>query len=432
MKLTMTTLALAAILGGACSDEETPPAGSYTFDLYVYKHDAALNGERGAPLGDVLVAVDTADGRDYVLSDARGHVVVTVPGNTRDLTLTAAKAGWLPVVTIYRATIAEIESQLEAGTLYFTMAPPPAPPPADTVQLTLRSTGTTRFCASVAPTDWCTQTGVETPRVPRSQFPLTIVAYSTDAAGCPIELEQIMIPDTLADRTVELAFDGSGRKDVQRADISIRLPDATDSPMRTPGMYTGGRFPLLAWDSDGMRIWGGACNERFPDANTVTLTAAWFEPAHDRCIFDLAVFPNYPGPHDGDVMEYSWTAMSRPPEPGAVYDVMDIPRLLLPDSDATLKSAFIARPLALEGMYQLLVIDAAQRSRLLWDIRSFHQQAIVPPALPSGYTANPEWPANGEVVFRIQTCNQVLPFSSVWPAPRGVACAVSAPMPGRL
>src|SRR5690242_20258575 len=138
MKITMMTLALTAILGGACNEVETRPVGSYTFDLYVYKHDAAMNGERGAPLADVLVAVDTADRRDYLLSDGRGHVVVTVPGDTRDITLTAAKAGWLPVVTIYRATIAEIEGQLQAGKLYFTMELPPPPPPSDTVQLTLR------------------------------------------------------------------------------------------------------------------------------------------------------------------------------------------------------------------------------------------------------------------------------------------------------
>ena len=432
MRISIMTLALTAMLGSACNEVDNGPVGNYTFDLHVYKHDVAMRGERGVPLPEVLVAVDTLAGRDYLLTNYDGHVVVTVPADTKDITLTATKAGWLPAVTIYRATIAEIETQLQAGQLYFVMEPPPAVPPSDTVQLTLVSHGTMSFCASVAPLDWCTRNGVQTPRVPRSQFPLTIVAYSTDAAGCPIELKQIMIPDTLTDRTVVLPFDGSGRRDVQSVDFSVRLPEASDSLMRTQGMYTGGRFPLIAWDSNGTRIWGGACNERFPNANTIEMTAAWFEPAHDSCLFDIAIFPNYNRAHNGDDMEYSWTALGGQPEPGAVYDVMDIPRIVMPTSDATLKSAFIARPLALEGMYQLLVIDARQRNKLLWDIRSFHQQNIVPPELPTGYTANPEWPADGQLVFRIQACNQVLPFTNVWPAPRGMACAVSAPLPGRL
>ncbi|MCC7536721.1 MAG: hypothetical protein IT379_10930 [Deltaproteobacteria bacterium] len=420
----------------------------YAFDFYVHEIDRAAPGERGAPIEGVYVAIDLGTRLEQAVTGSDGSVHIEVPASVEEITITAAKDGYLPVGTIYRATLAEIENDIaRSGALYVVMAParpigsawPWEPAP---VTVTSFNSAHVPFCASTSVWDVCTGGGdansASTPAA-RSADPLRVVAYSTDARGCPVELLEVVLPDALTDRSVELVFDGTGRTDPTLVDIAVRLPDDRSSSLWQIGMYKGARFPLIVQDPAETRIIGGACNKRpSTDGTNLEMTIAWFAEPDVRPIFDLAFLPNTRLP-EGNTREFSFQRLPGAPEPGATYAVMDMPRMSTQSSRPTLASTFASQAVVGAVSYELLVVESFEGvpGRVLWRARSFRHQPITLPPLPDAYDVASQWPATTEGFFRLGAFDDAVVAGGVRshaldsPA-RGCRESRSAAIPGAL
>jgi hypothetical protein len=358
------------------------------------------------------------------MTDADGVARFTLPDDAEHVTMTVARQGSMPVETIYRATREEIDAEIaRAGELYVVLEPP-AGPPDEYVTITARST--VPFCISVDVWDVCTMRGMVTARAVRSNEPLRVVATSIDLEGCPLELIDTTISDSLFDREIDLVFDGSGRTDATLHRFAVRLPADAASSFQQYGLYTGGRFPLLVQDPAATRIIGGACDERVSaDGMTVEMTAAWFETEGEEPLFDILAFPDTPGVHDGSVLELSYRRLFGPPAMGGLYPLMDVPRIS-PQMNLDLATTFESQPVDGANVYALGVLDA-RSGGLLWHARSYRPQPITLPALPDGYSTI-DWPLSCAGLFRIFACEH----TGAEPTLYGARCAASRAEPGIL
>jgi hypothetical protein len=377
-------------------------AETFGFDFALYEVDATAPDMKGAPIADALVALDVpSSARQDLATGSEGKVHIEVPADAADFTWTAAKSGELPVRTFYRATIAEVQAQVAAeGEVFALMAPPPeiTTPPA-TVTLTVNAT--VPFCASITWNENCTDGAAISWTIPQSSQPYSVVTYSTDEHGCPLELREITLPDTLTDQTVGLVFDGSNPAVPESFDVRLQLPADPASLLNTEGPNVALRFPFHVFDSS-YRVWGGACNERLDaGAGTLDLTLAYFSKGNDERIFWSIVFPGHGSDMTSAGSEH-WLGLNKP-GPGP-YEVRDIPVLSSPTGAAERASTFASQPIEGATRYWVQVNrglhywDAG--STPVWTAASWRHQDIVLPALPAGYDSTEQW-GPGQGFYRL-------------------------------
>jgi hypothetical protein len=417
---TMAATTAAALLVGGCSSSGGGSGGAggaagsgggaaetFGFDFALYEVDADAPDLKGAPIADALVALDLPSGeRQDLATSAEGKVHLEVPSDVEWLTWTVAKTGRIPVRTYYRATIAEVQAHIVAdGEIFSIMDPTPEPvTPLPTVNVTLNAT--VPFCSSV---EWskCGNAGSQVWAVGQSSQPLLVVAYSTDEQGCPVELRELTLPDTLTDQTVDLVFDGSNPAVPERFDATLQLPEDPTSLLNTEAPYLDGLWPWVVNDPT-LRLWGGSCNQQLDaDAGTIDVTVAYF-PKNDRDL--MFVFGVWPGTSSGTGLNPAsehWFGLSSP-GPGT-YEVLDIPVLSSPTGSASRSSTFSSQPIAGATQYSVEVSAPNPNfpyppNRSLWMVQSWSHQDIVLPALPAGYDATAEW-GSGTGRYRLIACD---------------------------
>jgi hypothetical protein len=261
------------------------------------------------------------------------------------------------------------------------------------------------------------------------------VAYSTDELGCPVELREVTLPDTLTDQTIDLVFDGSNPAAPETFEVTLQLPDDPSSLFNTEGPNLDvGRFPFAVFD-DALRMWGGSCNKR-PNlqAGTIDLTLSYFAKDDGDLIFAAGVWPGDGNASATNPASEHWFGRTSP-GPGT-YQVLDIPVLSSPAGSPNRSSTFSWQPIEGATRYALELSWAESYPGSLWVAQSWRHQDIVLPALPAGYDATAEW-GSGSGRYRAIACNGW--DQHFLTSPLGVAaahpewaCGMSAPMSGPI
>lgn len=401
-------------------------AADFEFDFYVFGLDYAAADFVGPPVAGVLVAVDLPAHREDLVTGLDGGVHVSLPSDAPHVTLTAAKVGWLPVTTIYRATRAELEQRLAEDGRLFAIVSPKVAPPTTPATLEVSSPSSARFVASV---DFLDSEGIVSGlwrRTVRSNpaEAWNLVAQAVDADDCPVELYEETFPDLLSDRTVEFPFDGSGAAVPERVDLAIRIPADPVRPSERAEVSRVVRRPFYVLHDAAHHfvIRGGACAEELsPDGTTMQASVRWFPPASGTLRSLLFVDVEGAAWWDGPL---SYQMLAGPPTAGT-YDVLDIPNarttpyVLLP----TLASTFLPPSVAGGNTGDLIVSNDVDHREQLWVARSFRLQELTLPELPAGYDRAIDWPDHNQAGYRVRTCVEPVPVNQILYL--GAKCALS-------
>jgi hypothetical protein len=420
--------------GGATGGTGGTSAETFAFDFALYDLDTAAADRRGHAISGAQVALDVPSrDRQALVTDAEGKARIVVPKDVEYFTWTVAKPGRVPVRTFYRVTVEEVQARLDhKGELFTIMAPLPEPVSVtETTVVTLSAS--VPFCSSAWYSDWCSDGGEHQREVLRTSQPFTLVAHSVDEQGCPVELREVTLPDTLTDHAVELDFDGSNPAVAERFDITMQLPEDPSSLLNTDGPLLSDRQPFWALDADA-RIRGGACNKRYDAAaRKLDFTISYFPKGDEDLAFYSTLFVEGHGTWASQNVVSQHFFGTTDPGPGT-YHALDIPELLAsPAGEVSRSSHFSWRPVPGARSYLFDVMQHEPTPYSVWSVATWHQQDIDLPDLPDGYDPASDW-GDDQGTYRVRACDGweqffVTPYSAFDPDWK---CGSSETLPGSL